>query len=63
MLKLILALDQRTTSPSAMLFNPHSEVEGLTQKGGLGAAYTAGLAVGFWQDINTLGRNWQEDTC
>jgi glycerol kinase len=27
----------------------------------LGAAYAAGLAVDFWQDINSLRKNWQED--
>jgi len=27
----------------------------------LGAAYAAGLGVGFWSDIETLCRNWSED--
>jgi glycerol kinase len=27
----------------------------------LGAAYSAGLAVGFWSNINALRRNWQAD--
>jgi glycerol kinase len=27
----------------------------------LGAAYAAGLAVGFWRDIDSLRKNWQED--
>ncbi len=27
----------------------------------LGAAYAAGLAVGFWPDIESLCQNWQED--
>ncbi len=27
----------------------------------LGAAYAAGLAVGFWEDIDSLRVNWQED--
>lgn len=27
----------------------------------LGAAYAAGLAVGFWADLDDLGKNWQED--
>ena len=27
----------------------------------LGAAYAAGLAVGFWPDTDTLRANWQED--
>jgi glycerol kinase len=63
MLKLIFTIDRGTTSPRAILFNPHNEVKALTQKGGFGAVYAAGLAVGFWQDVNALRRNWQEDTC
>ena len=27
----------------------------------LGAAYAAGLAVGFWEDPEELRRNWNED--
>jgi glycerol kinase len=27
----------------------------------LGAAYAAGLAVGFWENIDSLRKNWQED--
>lgn len=27
----------------------------------LGAAYAAGLSVGFWDEINSLRKNWQED--
>jgi len=27
----------------------------------LGAAYAAGLAVGFWKDLDEVGQNWQED--
>jgi glycerol kinase len=27
----------------------------------LGAAYAAGLAVGFWPDLDTLRRQWRED--
>lgn len=27
----------------------------------LGAAYAAGLAVGFWKDTDDLAKNWQED--
>lgn len=27
----------------------------------LGAAYAAGLAVGFWKDIDALRKNWQKD--
>ncbi|MFF2389814.1 glycerol kinase GlpK [Agromyces sp. NPDC058104] len=28
----------------------------------LGAAYAAGLAVGFWSSLDELAQNWQEDT-
>ena len=28
----------------------------------LGAAYAAGLAVGFWADLDDLRKNWQEDS-
>ncbi|HEV8573707.1 MAG TPA: FGGY-family carbohydrate kinase, partial [Dehalococcoidia bacterium] len=27
----------------------------------LGAAYLAGLAVGFWKDFDDVSRNWRED--
>jgi len=27
----------------------------------LGAAYAAGLAVGFWKDLADVAQNWQED--
>jgi glycerol kinase len=27
----------------------------------LGAAYAAGLAVGFWSDLNDLRANWQQE--
>jgi glycerol kinase len=27
----------------------------------LGAAYVAGLAVGFWKDLDELRSNWKED--
>jgi glycerol kinase len=27
----------------------------------LGAAYAAGLAVGFWKDLGELSANWSED--
>jgi glycerol kinase len=27
----------------------------------LGAAYVAGLAVGFWVGLDELRRNWEED--
>lgn len=32
----------------------------VTETTALGAAYAAGLAVGFWQDEDTLRRNWSE---
>lgn len=28
----------------------------------LGAAYLAGLAVGFWKDTDETSQQWQEDT-
>jgi glycerol kinase len=28
----------------------------------LGAAYLAGLAIGFWDNIDSIGQQWQEDT-
>ncbi len=28
----------------------------------LGAAYAAGLAVGFWENLDDLRKNWQEDS-
>jgi glycerol kinase len=31
----------------------------MTETTALGAAYAAGLAVGFWKDINDLATNWQ----
>jgi glycerol kinase len=33
----------------------------VTETTALGAAYAAGLAVGFWSDLNELRRNWAED--
>jgi glycerol kinase len=27
----------------------------------LGAAYLAGLAIGFWQDIEEVASHWRED--
>lgn len=33
----------------------------VTETTALGAAYAAGLAVGFWQDLDELSRNWEED--
>jgi glycerol kinase len=33
----------------------------ITETTALGAAYAAGLAVGFWTDIDSLRRNWQQD--
>lgn len=32
----------------------------LAETTALGAAYTAGLAVGFWKDTNELQKNWKE---
>jgi glycerol kinase len=28
---------------------------------GLGAAYAAGLATGFWRELDDLGRQWKAD--
>ncbi|HJX79774.1 glycerol kinase GlpK [Glutamicibacter sp.] len=33
----------------------------VTETTALGAAYAAGLAVGFWQDLGELESNWSED--
>ncbi|MFI8411542.1 glycerol kinase GlpK [Paeniglutamicibacter gangotriensis] len=33
----------------------------VTETTALGAAYAAGLAVGFWKDLGELGTNWAED--
>ena len=33
----------------------------VTETTALGAAYAAGLAVGFWKDLDELRANWQED--
>ena len=33
----------------------------VTETTALGAAYAAGLAVGFWSDLNELRQNWAED--
>jgi glycerol kinase len=33
----------------------------VTETTALGAAYAAGLAVGFWTDIDSLRKNWQQD--
>lgn len=33
----------------------------ITETTALGAAYLAGLAVGFWKDIDTIKRQWQLD--
>ncbi len=35
----------------------------IAQTTALGAAYAAGLAVGFWRDFDDLRSNWQEDRC
>ena len=34
----------------------------VTETTALGAAYAAGLAVGFWTDLDELRANWREDT-
>jgi glycerol kinase len=34
----------------------------LSRTTALGAAYAAGLAVGFWSDLDELRKNWQEDS-
>jgi glycerol kinase len=34
----------------------------VTETTALGAAYAAGLAVGFWDSLNALRDNWQMDT-
>jgi glycerol kinase len=33
----------------------------VTETTALGAAYAAGLAVGFWKDLDEIGGNWRED--
>lgn len=33
----------------------------ITETTALGAAYLAGLATGFWDDIPTIQKQWQED--
>ena len=33
----------------------------VTETTALGAAYAAGLAVGFWKDLGELEANWSED--
>lgn len=33
----------------------------VTETTALGAAYLAGLAVGFWKDVNELQQHWQKD--
>jgi glycerol kinase len=33
----------------------------VTETTALGAAYAAGLAVGFWRDLEEVGRNWVQD--
>jgi glycerol kinase len=33
----------------------------VSETSALGAAYSAGLAVGFWEGLNDLRRNWEED--
>ena len=34
----------------------------ITETTALGAAYLAGLAVGFWKDLATLQQHWQTET-
>ncbi len=33
----------------------------VTETTALGAAYAAGLAIGFWEDLNALPENWAVD--
>jgi glycerol kinase len=33
----------------------------ITETTALGAAYAAGLAVGYWSDLDDLRRNWSVD--
>ncbi len=33
----------------------------ITETTVLGAAYAAGLAVGFWEDIDDVTRHWEQD--
>ena len=33
----------------------------VTETTALGAAYAAGLAVGFWKDLDSLRANWRAD--
>ena len=33
----------------------------ITETTALGAAYAAGLAVGFWKDFDELRKNWKQD--
>src|SRR5690606_29448164 len=33
----------------------------VTETTALGAAYFAGLATGFWEDVSSLEQQWQED--
>ncbi|WP_341841085.1 glycerol kinase GlpK [Chitinophaga caseinilytica] len=35
----------------------------VTETTALGAAYMAGLATGFWDSIDTIRQQWQEDAC
>ncbi|RAV28928.1 glycerol kinase GlpK [Sinomicrobium soli] len=34
----------------------------ITETTALGAAYLAGLAVGYWKDVEEINKNWEEDT-
>ena len=35
----------------------------ITETTALGAAYLAGLAVGFWKNINDIKNQWQVERC
>jgi glycerol kinase len=35
----------------------------VTETTALGAAYLAGLAVGFWKDAEEIGAQWQAERC
>jgi glycerol kinase len=36
---------------------------GITETTALGAAYLAGLATGYWQDLEEISRQWQQEKC
>jgi len=35
----------------------------VTETTALGAAYLAGLAVGYWKDMDEIGEQWQMEKC